>query len=116
MEKVKKSVSDMEENSKARLLDGFYKCTDNSFEHWEVQGDKIDLRDTLDCYDPRPVMEYGDFGGFNINIAIGALSHLKSECPMYIFGPRAVSPGPWVQHGTSGQAGLGTFLSAVCPN
>ena len=68
VEEVRKCVRDMEENSKARLLDGFYKCTDNIFEHWEVQGDKIDLRDTLDCYDPRPVIEYGDFGGFNMNI------------------------------------------------
>ena len=65
VEKVRKCVEDMEENSKARLLDGFYKCTENIFEHWEVRGDKIDIRDPLDCYDPRPVIEYGDFGGFN---------------------------------------------------
>ena len=68
VEKVRKCVEDMEENSKARLLDGFYKCTENIFEHWEVKGDKIDIRDPLDCYDPRPVIEYGDFGGLNLKI------------------------------------------------
>ena len=67
VEEVRKCVREMEENSKARLLDGYYKPIGNLFEHWEVKGDKIDLRDALDCFDPRPVVEFGDFGGLYIN-------------------------------------------------
>ena len=66
VEEVKKCVREMEENAKARLLDGYYRPIDNMFEHWEVQGDKIDLRDAFDSYDTRPVIEFGDYGGFNI--------------------------------------------------
>ena len=75
VEEVRKCVREMEENSKARLLDGYYKPIDNIFEYWEVKGDKIDLRDALDCFDLRPVIEFGDFGGLkklhnSINIQI----------------------------------------------
>ena len=53
----------MEENDKARLVDGFYTPIEHMFEHWEVIGDKIELRDSFDSFDPRAMFEYGDFGG-----------------------------------------------------
>ena len=53
----------MEENTMARLVDGFYKPIEHMFEHWEVNGDKIELRDSFDSFDPRATLAYGDFGG-----------------------------------------------------
>ena len=53
----------MEENDKARLVDGFYTPIEHMFEHWEVNGDKIELRDSFDSFDPRATLAYGDFGG-----------------------------------------------------
>ena len=53
----------MEENDKARLVDGFYTPIEHMFEHWEVNGDKIEMRDSFDSFDPRATFEYGDFGG-----------------------------------------------------
>ena len=64
VDKVRENVRDLEENAKARLLNGYYKSIEGLFEHWEVDGDKIELRDTHDNFDPRAVIEYGDFGGF----------------------------------------------------
>ena len=57
----------------------------------------------------------------------GSIFELRASSPRYTFGPRAVFPGyntvlqgrqPDIQHNTSGQAALGTFmyqgLSALC--
>ena len=54
----------MEENTMIRLEDGFYKPIEHMFEHWEVNGDKIELRDSFDSFDPRATFAYGDFGRF----------------------------------------------------
>ena len=55
----------MEENTMDRLIDGFYRPIEHMFEHWEVNGDKIELRDSFDCFDPRATFAYGDFGRLN---------------------------------------------------
>ena len=54
----------------------------------------------------------------------GSIFGPRASSPRYIFGPRAVCPGyntvlqgrqPYIQHGTSGQAALGTFLYQGLP-
>ena len=48
-----------------RLNDGFYKLVDHIFEHMEVTGEKIELRDSFDNFDSRATFAYGDFGGLS---------------------------------------------------
>ena len=60
-----KSVRDSNESNMVRLVDGFYKLVDHIFEHWEVAGEKIELRDSFDCFDSRATFAYGDFGGLS---------------------------------------------------
>ena len=63
VEKVLKTARDMDESNIVRLVDGFYKPVDHIFEHWEVTGESIELRDSFDCFDSRAKIAYGDFGG-----------------------------------------------------
>ena len=65
VDKVLKSVMDSDENNMVRLNDGFYKLVDHIFEHMEVTGEKIELRDSFDNFDSRATFEYGDFGGLS---------------------------------------------------
>merc|ERR1711983_753450 len=53
VDKVLKSVMDSDENHMVRLNDGFYKLVDHIFEHMEVTGEKIELRDSFDNFDSR---------------------------------------------------------------
>ena len=65
VEKVLKSVMDSDVNNMVRLNDGFYKLVDHIFEHMEVTGEKIELRDSFDNFDSRATFAYGDFGGLS---------------------------------------------------
>ena len=66
---IKNKLKEMEENKKARLLDGYYKANDAFVVSWKVDGDNIDWKDAHDTYDFTPKLKYGDFGDVNDKLA-----------------------------------------------
>ena len=63
VEEVKKKLKEVEENSKLRLLDGYYKVNDNFIQTWKVEGTSLEMKDPYDSFDfGKASIEYGDFG------------------------------------------------------